>query len=372
MNPPVSRLDGWLRSTFVEHNTALEEAYFGGGVEFLDDPALDDHKRVVLREGAACAGAIDVLPERTDERYELLGMVGFVLGACRRHEIEDAEVLAPMWATAQRLADSLGVAPRYVFAHQAFFNTARADRFRTFTALPEEARFVELNAYGVLAYRRAAAALRQIPAVGVSNPIASHLLETARVALEDVLAFNRRIAREIPVDRFFRNIRPYFKPYRVGSSVHRGANAGDFSAINEIDVLLGLCDLNDPFYESIVAEKSPFVPPEDQPALRELGATGTLLARFEAEAEAGVTPQLRRNAELFLAVCQAHGAAYAFHHHALVKPFLERPAAAIPPDRFAVLSASGPPLEEVIAHLGRLSILRSARAALERLRGLIA
>jgi hypothetical protein len=230
----------------------------------------------------------------------------------------------------------------------------------------------ELNAYGVLAYRRAAAALRQIPAVGVSNPIASHLLETARVALEDVLAFNRRIAREIPVDRFFRNIRPYFKPYRVGSSVHRGANAGDFSAINEIDVLLGLCDLNDPFYESIVTEKSPFVPPEDQPALRELGATGTLLARFEAEAEAGVTPQLRRNAELFLAVCQAHGAAYAFHHHALVKPFLERPAAAIPPDRFAVLSASGPPLEEVIAHLGRLSILRSARAPLERLRGLIA
>ncbi len=372
MNASVARLDAWLRSTFVEHNTALEEAYFGAGVEFLDDAALAAHKRVLLHDGAAHAGAIDVLPERIAERYELLGMVGFVLAACRRHEAEDAALLAPVWAVAQRLGDSLGVAPRFVFAHQAFFNTARRDRFRTFTALPAEAAFVELNGLGVLAYGNAAAALRQIPAMGVSNPMAGYLLDTARTALEQVLAFNQRLAREVPVDRFFRNIRPYFKPYRVGDMIQRGANAGDFSAINEIDVLLGLCDPGDPFYASIVAEKLPFVPPEHQPALRELGAAGTLLARFETEAEAGVTGQLRENAERFRAVCRAHGAAYAFHHHALVKPFLERPAAATPPDRYAALSASGPPLEEVIATLARLRVLRTARAPLQRLHELIA
>jgi hypothetical protein len=369
---PVARLDAWLRTTFVEHNTALEEAYFAAGVEFLDDPELEPRKRAVLQEGAAHAGAIDALPDRAADRYELLGMVGYVLGACRRHEAEDAALLAPAWAVAQRLADGLGVAPRYVFGHQALFNMAREDRFRTFTALPDEARFIELNGLGVLAYGTAAGALRQIPAMGVSNPIAGYLLDTARAALEDVLAFNQRIAREVSIDRFFRNIRPYFKPYRVGDAIHRGANAGDFSAVNEIDVLLGLCDVADPFYAAIVAEKIPFVPPEHQPALRELGADGTLLARFEAEAAAGVTPQLRENAQRFLAVCRAHGAAYAFHHHALVKPFLERPAAAIPPERFASLSASGPPLGEVVATLERLRGLRTDRARLARLRELIA
>jgi hypothetical protein len=368
----TARLDAWLRTAFVEHNTALEEAYFAAGAEFLDDPALEPHKRAVLEEGALHAGAIDALPERTADRYELLGMVGYVLGACRRHETGDAERLAPVWAVAQRLADGLGVAPRYVFGHQALFNTARGDRFRTFTALPDEARFIELNGLGVLAYGNAAAALRQIPAMGVSNPIAGYLLDVARVALEEVLAFNQRLAREVSIDRFFRNIRPYFKPYRVGATIHRGANAGDFSAINEIDVLLGLCDAADPFYASIVAEKIPFVPPEQQAPLRELGAAGTLLARFEAEAAAGVTPQLRDNAERFLAVCRAHGAAYAFHHHALVKPFLERPAAALPPERLAGLSASGPPLEEVVAMLARLRELRTDRASLGRLRELIA
>jgi hypothetical protein len=368
----IVHLDGWLRTTFAEHNTALEEAYFAAGVEFLDDPALDAHQQAVLHEGAAHAGAVDVLPEHVADRYELLGMVGFVLGACRRHEVEDPAVLAPVWAVARRLGDSLGVAPRYVFAHQAFFNTARGGRFRTFTTLPDEATFVELNGLAVLAYGNVAAALRQIPAMGVSHPLAGFLLDAARSALEDVLAFNQRLAREVSIDRFFRNIRPYFKPYRVGTTIQRGANAGDFSAINEIDVLLGLCDPDDPFYAAIVAEKIPFVPPEHQPALRELGVAGTLLARFEAEAEAGVTPQLRDNAERFLAVCRAHGAAYAFHHHALVKPFLERPAAAAPPDRRAVLSASGPPLGEVIASLGRLRALRTDRAPVQRLRELIA
>jgi hypothetical protein len=368
----IARLDAWLRTTFVERNTALEEAYFAAGVEFLDDPALDAHKQVVLHEGAAQAGAIDAHPERAADRYELLGMVGFVLGACRRHEVEDDTVLAPVWTVAQRLGESLGVAPRYVFSHQAFFNTARDDRYRTFTSLPDETAFVELNAIGVLGYIRAADALRRIPSVGVSHPLAGHLLDRARLALEDVLASNQRLAREVSIERFFRNIRPYFKPYRVGDGLYRGANAGDFAAINELDVLLGLCDPRDPFYASVVSEKIPFVPPAEQHALRALGQEGTLLARFEDEAERAVTEGLRANAERFLAVCRAHGAAYAFHHHGLVKPFLERPAAAIPFERLAGLSASGPPLDEVIAMLARLRELRTDRVRLERLRALIA
>lgn len=206
VNTSVARLDVWLRTTFAEHITALEEAYFAAGVEFLADPALDVHKHVVLHEGAAHVAAIETLPESDQDRYELLGMVGFVLGACRRHEVEDDAVLAPVWAVARRLGDSLGVAPRYVFAHQAFFNTARGGRFRTFTLLPDEAKVVELNGLGVLSYGTAAAALRQIPPLGVSHPLSGYLLDAARLALEDVLAFNQQLARELPVDRSTRSM----------------------------------------------------------------------------------------------------------------------------------------------------------------------
>ena len=34
------------------------------------------------------------------------------------------------------------------------------------------------------------------------------------------------------------------------------------------------------------------------------------------------TTQVRANAKLDLAVCRAHGAAYAYHHYRLVQPFL--------------------------------------------------
>ena len=54
--------------------------------------------------------------------------------------------------------------------------------------------------------------------------------------------------------RYF-NVRPYFKTYRLGDADYRGANAGDFAAINEIDVTLGLCRTDDAFYQSIVREK---------------------------------------------------------------------------------------------------------------------
>ena len=50
-----------------------------------------------------------------------------------------------------------------------------------------------------------------------------------------------------------------------------------------------------------------------------------------------------------------------------MRPFLERPAAAMPPDRVAAVSASGPPLAEVVAALDRLRTLRSDRSRLARL-----
>jgi hypothetical protein len=367
----MDELDRWLRTDFQVLNTDLEEAYFAAQAEYRDDPALAPAKQRLLVEGAARAGAITELPADPDTRYELLGMVGYVMGACRRHEVEDPALLALVWRVAERLGTSLGVAPRFVFAHQALWNVAVDGRFRTFTTLASEHAFVLHNGVAVLAYERAAAALRPIAAIGVTNPIAGPQLDAARRALEDVLAADQAITRVVPVDRFFRNIRPYFKTHRVGAGEFRGANAGDFSAINELDVFLGCVDPTEPFYARVVDEKLPYVPPADAPRLRALDARDSLLARFVAEAGEAPSAAWRDNATRFLAVCRAHAAAATYHHTALVRPFLERPAAAMPQDRVAAVSASGPPLAEVVASLDRLRALRSDRSRLARLQALI-
>jgi hypothetical protein len=61
-------------------------------------------------------------------------------------------------------------------------------------------------------------------------------------------------------------------------------------------------------------------------------------------------------------VCKAHGAAYAVHHHRLVKGFLEKPAASQPTAHGAGVTSSGPPLDRVIDMLQRLAGLRAARS----------
>ena len=81
----------------------------------------------------------------------------------------------------------------------------------------------------------------------------------------------------LDVDRFFYSVRPYYKPYRVGRQEYRGANAGDFSGINEIDLLLGLCRANDPYYAQLLVDKMLFMIPEDQARLRDCMTRTSLL-----------------------------------------------------------------------------------------------
>lgn len=336
----VTDFTRWLDTDFAEINTALEEAYFTARAEIVYDVEdLDQRKRALRDDGAALVTRLGTAPAT----YELLGAVGLYLAACRRHEIDVPE---PAQAVAGRLGLALGVAPRMVFAHMSTHNSAG----HAFTRLPDEDVFTRYNALGVLAYQRAASALRRAGGVPVDGPLAAQLLDDARSALDDVLGFSRTLAAELDRDRFFLNVRPYFKPHVVCGHEYRGANAGDYSAVNEIDLALGLSDPTDPFYQGILAEKYPYVPPEDQPRLRTPPVD--LLARIEPGSP---------NADRFLAVCRAHGAAYAFHHHRLVRPFLAEPAENAPPDRLARLTASGPPLDVVLASLSRLVDLRAAR-----------
>ena len=329
----------WLATEFRSANTALEEAYFAAGAEIVyHDHELDQRKHVLRDDGATLVTRIG---EATDDPYDLLGAVGLYLAACRRHEVGVPEAAQ---AVAGRLGLALGVAPRFVFAHLSTHNP----RARTFTSLPDEQAFIDYNGLAVLAYQRAAAALRRVPSA--TTTLAADLYDEALAALAAVLAANQALAESLDADRFFLNVRPYFKPHVVCGTEYRGANAGDFAAVNEIDLALGLCDVGDPFYQRVLAEKYPYMPPEDQPGLRTPPAN--LLPLVEHD---------DTHAERYLAVCRAHGAAYAFHHHRLVVPFLAHPAESMPPDRLARLTASGPPLDVVLATLSRLVDLRAAR-----------
>ena len=111
----------------------------------------------------------------------------------------------------------------------------------------------------------------------MSNPVADVLFEAAKDGLRDVIRFNARLFEKLDVDRFFFSVRPYYKPYRVGRQVYRGANAGDFSGINEIDLLLGLCRASDPYYSQLLVDKMLFLLPSDQARLRECMTHRSLL-----------------------------------------------------------------------------------------------
>jgi hypothetical protein len=357
----VDQLDQWLAGEFVALNTRIEQ----------DPGERPDLAAELLVDGAKLVAAVagtGELPADPDDRYRLLGSVGGYLAACRRHGVGDPGTLAPAWSLAQRLGDDLGVAPRYVFAHQCLYG------YRTFTDLPGEHAFVTGNAVAALGYRRAAEALRTVALMGVASPAADYLLDAARVALEDVLVADRTLAAELDVDTFFGSIRPYFLSYRVGEREYRGTNGGDFAAINEIDLLLGLCGADDPGYRRVLDEKRPFLPPGEQAVLDAATRRTPLPDRFlERAADGPLSPPDRTRAELLLAVCRAHAAASSFHHHRLVLPYLVAPAGRAEVGDGGQITTSGSPLDAVVGGLRRLVELRSGRrnATLDRLRELV-
>jgi hypothetical protein len=368
MHDPITRLDQWLRGGFVQINTQLEEAYFAERVDVITRRTdLDALKAQLLRQGGALMESVAAasLPADAAGKYAVLGMIGHYLAACQRHEAGLSSLdggRQSAWDVSTRIGTALGVTPRFVFAHQSLFNEAVGGRFHTFTSLPDEEIFIRFNALAVLGYRRAANSLRDIAGMGVSNPVAAYLFDDAVAALGDVLRFNQELAKQLSVDRFFFNIRPYFKTYQVNEREYRGANAGDFAAINEIDVILGLVRMDDEFYRAIVREKSGHVPPDDRPWLEALPGRRSLLELLLNELDAiGATPAWKANARRFLDVCKAHAAAYAIHHQRLVKTFLEKPAKDSQTAHAAGVTSSGPPLDHVIDMLQRLLDLRTAR-----------
>ncbi|WP_321390412.1 PrnB family protein [Emcibacter sp.] len=369
MSTATEQFDHWIRTSFVEMNTALEELYF-----CREDPADieeigQDIKHALVEEGNKLIRPL-VNEGNTDEgfdrAYDLLGNLGLFLGALRRHELtnparEKSSPFQEASALGLHIGASLGVAPRFATAHLADRNRAVNGVQKSFTSLKDEFIFIDYNTMGIFSYMRAADALMRISPIGISNKAAWLLLKTAREALEDVAHYNEVLFETLDVRRFFYCVRPYYKPYRVGRAEYRGANAGDFAGINQIDLLLGLCRGNDPYYAQMMVDKMPYMLPEDQKRLMDCLRRKSLLDELlEAAESSNQEDWFQCNGKAFLDVCRAHGHTAEQHHNQLVSRFIESPSGDMEEKHLKQITASGPPLPALLSALEKLRDLRMA------------
>ncbi|HUQ11961.1 MAG TPA: monodechloroaminopyrrolnitrin synthase PrnB family protein [Steroidobacteraceae bacterium] len=372
MSTHSDAFDKWIRGAFVEINTELENLYFAredrADVTGVGDPLKfrlrdEGHNYVValLAEGDTGDGFATA--------FGVLGNVGLYLAALRRHELtnparEEKSPFPQASSLAMHVGAALGMAPRFSTAHLAHFNFAEASVRKSFTSLPDEILFIDENTRGIMLLQLAADALTKVVPLGISSPLVDVPFAAARHALEAVIESNERLFSRLDVDRFFYSVRPYYKPYMVGRQEYRGANAGDFSGINELDLLLGLCRANDPYYAQLLVDKMMFMPPQDQARLRECmrheSFLDGLLALSREHAGAG---WFQRNARGYLELCDLYGRIAAQHHDSLVKRFIEKPATGMAAAHLASVTASGPPLPVLMR---ALEILRDMRLAANR------
>jgi hypothetical protein len=369
MTANTENFDNWIRGAFVEMNTALEDLYFAQADRSAVEGVGDAIKKTLVEGGRSFI--LQLMKEgNTDEgfdsAFDLLGNVGLYMAACRRHDItepsrESVSPLTEASGLALHLGASIGVTPRFATSHLTSYNLAKHGRYKSFTSLRDELTFIDYNTRGIFAYKRAADALVRILPMGISHPVAYDLLADAKNALVDVAKWNENLFRELDTERFFFSVRPYYKPYRVGLHEYRGANAGDFCGINEIDLLLGLCNANNISYSQLLVDKFLFMMPEDQARLRDCMRRRSLLdSLLEELPRSHAQPWYQRNVRMYLEVCKAHGEAALQHHNQLVKRFIETPSQTLPASRLTHITASGPPLDVLLRSLEKLRDLRMA------------
>jgi hypothetical protein len=362
----VASFDDWIRGRFVEINTALEEVYFVQADRNNVEGVGDDLKKALLLEGTERIAAVflanPTIPD-FDDAFDLLGNVGYFMAACKRHGLGEADnrsTLLEASILATRLGIQIDVVPRTTTNHLQIRNLARNAEPKAFTSLPDEALFSNYNVRAQFAFMRAAEALTRIKHLGVSHPVTLDELTVAQKALADARRFNATMFRELDTERFYFCIRPYFMSHRVGHTEYRGVNAGDFAAVNQIDLLLGLCSAGDPSYLATLNEKNPYLLPEDRHRLAACLDGFSLMDELLAPTNGSGALWLKPATEMFLQVCVEHGAFAAQHHNMLVKKFIVQPSERIEAVHLKKVTASGPPLEVLLLGLERIRDLRQA------------
>jgi hypothetical protein len=368
LTPKTQAFDSWIRSDFVTFNDELEALYFQQEDKSNVEGVGDDIKQALEREGRDLIK--ELLAEGNtdqgfDSAFDLLGNVGLYMAACRRHEITEPsrETTSPLIeasALAMHIGASIGVTPRFATAHLTTHNSAQNGIYKRFTSLDDEKFFLDYNTRGILAYKRAADALLKIQPLGISHPISHDLLVSCQKALQEVIDSNAILFERLDATRFFYCVRPYYKPYRVGSQVFRGANAGDFAGINVIDLLLGLCPANDSSYSQLLVDKFLYMMPEDQTLLRDCMRRESLMNDFINAKNCADQDWYQANLSQFLTACKLHGETANQHHEQLVNKYITQPASDLTQTHLNSVTASGPPLASLLSGLEKLKDKRMA------------
>lgn len=366
MSQLYEKFDYWINTDFREMNTQLEHTYENEGVLDQVQDLANHTKQELLSQGLSYVTPLleeGNTDEGFDPAFKLLGNVGFFLAAIQRHQIniKNTQILRPIHSLAMHIGASIGMVPRFSTSHLTTHNTAFNGVYTSFTHLEDEKTFITHNTHGIAAYQSAARSLYDILALGISHPVTPFHLNNARTALEQVCKYNKILFSTLDTHQFFYHVRPYYKPYMVGFNEYRGANAGDFAGINVIDLLLGLCQANDASYSQLLVDKFLFMRPEEQSLLRDCMRQESLMSRFLTIAESETKSSwFQDNLKLFLDVCTAHGETARLHHDFLVNKFIEKPSKNIEQADREKITASGPPLEVLLASLEKLKDLRMA------------
>src|SRR6195256_1489909 len=210
MSSRVEAFEHWIRTSFVQMNTELENLYFANEDRTQVIGCGDPVKARLRDEGHAHVVALLAegnTGEGFDSAYGVLGSVGLYLGALRRHELtnparEERSPFPEASSLALHVGASLGMAPRFATGHLATHNMAVDGVRKSFTTLSDEFLFINENTRGILSLQRAADALTNIVHLGVSSPVADVMFDTAKDALRDVLKFNARLFAQLDVQRF--------------------------------------------------------------------------------------------------------------------------------------------------------------------------
>jgi hypothetical protein len=129
----VEAFDAWIRSTFVELNTTLENLYFEQESRASVDGVGDELKRQILDEGRTFVRALAEegnTDEGFDQAFDVLGDLGLYMASLRRHELtnparEERSPHEEATALGLHIGPSVGVAPRFATSHLATHNLAR-------------------------------------------------------------------------------------------------------------------------------------------------------------------------------------------------------------------------------------------------------
>jgi hypothetical protein len=293
-----------------------------------------------------------------ESAFQLLGDVGTFAASCNRHNVkmfrEGGDAIKPLGGIINKLSIITGTAPRAIINHFTIDNIAIDGEYRGFTHSVDEKLFFDFGTIAMLAYEEASSALKKVQSLGFSHPLSIDFLQKASKALNKVEQTYQKVEQLKPMS-FYGEIMPYLSAHKIRSKSVRGFSAGDFGSANEVDLQLGVCVLEDPFYAGICLEKMPYMRRRGQDSLREVCGFNNILDQFLLHSNMSESPWYKDAGKAFLGVIEANRSVGKRHHDVIIEKYLTK---AIPDDENQ--NEARAHLSQMVKFLERIRDLRAA------------